>query len=66
MDGVAHPPPGFTSLSQHIELIWLASLLLLLGGGQFLLYAMYDVILIDVTKETEEGRRYALSCVCRT
>ncbi|KAG8533099.1 uncharacterized protein KY384_001882 [Bacidia gigantensis] len=44
---------GFTQISDNIEWIWLASVFLAIGGGQFLLYAILDVIVIDVTQESK-------------
>ena len=47
-----HQRPGFSGFFENIEWIWLAAVFLLVGGGQFLLYAMFAVTLVDITDES--------------
>lgn len=35
------------------QMAWLAALFLLVGGGQFLLYAMFSLVIVDVVKDPE-------------
>jgi hypothetical protein len=53
----AHAYAGFGSVFHDVKLAWLGAIFLLVGGGQFLLAAMLNLIIADVIKDS---RRYYL------
>jgi hypothetical protein len=44
---------GFGSVFHDVKLAWLGAIFLLVGGGQFLLAAMLNLIIADVIKDSQ-------------
>lgn len=44
---------GLFDYVNDYQMVWFAALFLLVGGGQFLLYAMFSLAIVDVVKDSE-------------